>query len=125
MGLKIQTIKDINIYLSEELKDLYPASEISAFASIIKTKFNFTKLQMAAYPATAVTPQVSREIMAICRELKTGKPIQYILGETTFYNCTIKVTPAVHSVVVTPHSVFVTPHCASLFMTFCLYHTSS
>jgi release factor glutamine methyltransferase len=94
MGLKILTIKDINIYLAEELHGLYPASEISAFANIIRTKFNFTKLQMAAYPETMVKPSVGKEIKAICHELKSGKPIQYILGETTFYNCTIKVNGA-------------------------------
>jgi release factor glutamine methyltransferase len=94
MGLKIQTIKDINIYLAEELKDLYPASEISAFASIIKTKFGYTKLQMAAYPGTIVQPSFAKEIIAISRDLRKGKPIQYILGETTFYNCTIKVNSA-------------------------------
>jgi release factor glutamine methyltransferase len=91
MGLKILTIKDINIYLAEELKGLYPASEISAFANIIRTKFNYTKLQMAAYPETMVKPSVGEEIKAICNELKSGKPIQYILGETTFFSCTIKV----------------------------------
>ena len=94
MGLKILTIKDINIYLAEELKELYPASEISALANIIRTKFNYTKLQMAAYPETIVNSTIGKEIKNICNELKNGRPIQYILGETTFYNCTIKVTGA-------------------------------
>jgi release factor glutamine methyltransferase len=30
-------------------------------------------------------------ILGYAEELKTGKPIQYILGETVFYNCHIKV----------------------------------
>ena len=34
----------------------------------------------------------AEKIIWITGELKTGKPIQYILGETTFYNCTIKVS---------------------------------
>ncbi len=91
MGMKIQTIKDINLYLREELIDLYPETEIIAFANIIKTKFRFTKLQMFAFPESPVTGKQVEEIVRICRELKTGKPIQYILGETNFYNCIIKV----------------------------------
>jgi release factor glutamine methyltransferase len=89
MRLKIQTLKDINLYLAEELKELYPANEISAFANIIRTNFGFTKLQVAAYPDIIVPPAVANDIIAICSELKTGRPLQYVLGETTFYNCTI------------------------------------
>jgi release factor glutamine methyltransferase len=91
MGMKIQTIKDINLFLREELIDLYPETEIIAFANIIKSKFRFTKLQMFAFPESPITGKQAEEIARICRELKTGKPIQYITGETNFYNCTIKV----------------------------------
>jgi release factor glutamine methyltransferase len=91
MGMKIQTIKDITLYLREELKGVYPETEITAFANIIKTKFRFSKLQMFAFPDSPVTGKQAEEIVRICRELKTGKPIQYIIGETSFYNCIIKV----------------------------------
>lgn len=90
MRLNIQTLKDINLYLAEELKELYPANEISAFTNILRTKFGFTKLQLAAYPEIIVPPVVVKDIIAICRELKTGRPLQYVLGETIFYNCTIR-----------------------------------
>lgn len=35
------------------------------------------------------------QLFAILNELKTGKPIQYILGETEFYGLSFKVNPAV------------------------------
>lgn len=89
--MKIQTIKDITLYLREELSGLYPETEITAFANIIKSRFRFTNLQMYAFPESPVTHKQTEEIVRICRELKTGKPIQYIIGETSFYNCTIKV----------------------------------
>jgi release factor glutamine methyltransferase len=38
----------------------------------------------------AVTAVTARKIYDICMELKKGRPIQYILGETVFYNCRIK-----------------------------------
>jgi len=34
------------------------------------------------------------KIFEIVDELKQGKPIQYVLGETEFYNCRIKLSPA-------------------------------
>jgi release factor glutamine methyltransferase len=91
MHVKIQTIKDIKLYLEQELNELYPETEIIAFSNIIKTKFRFSKLQRFAFPETPITGKQSAEIIRICNELKIGKPIQYIIGETSFYNCTIKV----------------------------------
>jgi release factor glutamine methyltransferase len=94
MGIKIQTIKEIRPYLEKELKGLYPEQEISAFSGIIiKTLFKLSKLHIHTYPETIVTRKQNREILRICRELKTGKPIQYIIGETDFYNCIIRVNP--------------------------------
>jgi release factor glutamine methyltransferase len=91
MVVKIQTIKDIKLYLEEELIGLYPETEIIAFTNLIKTKFRFTKLQMFSFPESPVTGKQAAEIARICMELKTGKPFQYIMGEISFYNCTIKV----------------------------------
>ena len=91
MGVKLQTIKDIKLYLEEQLSGLYPETEIIAFANIIKTKLRYTKLQVYAFPESPVTGKEAAEITNICRELKSGKPIQYITGETSFYNCIIKV----------------------------------
>jgi release factor glutamine methyltransferase len=91
MSFKIQTIKDIKLYLEQELNGLYPETEIIAFSNIIKTKFRFTKLQVFTFPESPLTGKQATEIIRICRELKTGSPIQYIIGETSFYNCIIKV----------------------------------
>ena len=91
MVVKIQTIRDIKLYLREELNGLYPETEIIAFTNLIKTKFRFTKLQMFSFPESPVTGKQAAEIARICMELKTGRPIQYIIVETRFYNCTIKV----------------------------------
>ena len=91
MGVKLQTIKDIKLHLEEQLSGLYPETEIIAFANIIKTKLRFTKLQVYAFPESPLTGKEAAEITNICKELKSGKPIQYILGKTSFYNCIIKV----------------------------------
>jgi len=94
MGIKIQTIKEIRPFLEEELNGLYPEPEIKALSGIIiKTLFKLSTLHLHTYPETRVSPGQNNKILKICKELKTGKPIQYIIGETDFYNCIIKVSP--------------------------------
>ncbi len=34
-------------------------------------------------------------VIRYCRKLKTGEPVQYVIGETLFYDCIIKVNPGV------------------------------
>jgi release factor glutamine methyltransferase len=92
MGVKIQTIKDIRFYLAKELAGIYNEPEIRALADIIiKSVFGITKLHQLYDGAYTVTGIQTEKVYKLTAELKTGKPIQYILGETTFYNCTIKV----------------------------------
>jgi release factor glutamine methyltransferase len=92
MGVKIQTIKDIRFYLAKELAGVYNEPEIRALADIIiKTVLGITKLHQLYDGAYMVTGMQAEKFYKLTAELKTGKPIQYILGETTFYNCTIKV----------------------------------
>lgn len=91
MGFNIQTIRDIKSWFVRELKDFYPESEINAFINIIlKSVLGLSKMNAFTFPETRLTNNQSREIMDICRQLRTGKPLQYILGETSFYNLTIK-----------------------------------
>jgi len=91
MGFNIQTIRDIKVWFIRELKDFYPESEINAFINIIlKNVLGLSKMNAFTCPETRLTNSQSREIMDICRQLRTGKPLQYILGETCFYNLTIK-----------------------------------
>jgi release factor glutamine methyltransferase len=96
MGVNIQTIKDIKLYLLNELGESYPEKEIYAFSNIItKTLLGHSKLHTLAFPENIVSQKNKKEIIRICKELKVGRPLQYILGETSFYNCTIKVNNSV------------------------------
>ncbi len=92
MGVNIQTIKEIRLYLKEELEGLYPLHEINAISSIIvKEVLKTPPLHYLALPETPVQKKHVQRISGICRELKKGRPLQYILGYTEFYNCTILV----------------------------------
>ena len=91
MGVKIQTIKDIRFYLAKELKTIFKEPEIRILADIlIKTVTGKTKLHQVYDNEYMLNEGETKKVIEFVEELKTGKPIQYIVGETTFYNCTIK-----------------------------------
>ena len=92
MSVNIQTIKDIKPFLLNRLGEIYPETEINAITNIIiKTLFGTSKLQAMLMPELKITSVKKKEISRICEELRSGKPLQYVLGETSFYNCTIRV----------------------------------
>ena len=92
MGFKLQTIKDIKLYLATELESVYPSQEIEAIGRIITSHVTgYQKLYQIHDPSLIITEEEQNRIEEICRELKTGKPLQYITGETYFYDCLIKV----------------------------------
>ena len=90
MGVKIQTIKDIRFYLAKELTGIYSSSEIRVLASLlIKTVTGRTKLHQLYDDGYPVSKSEITQIIKFSNQLKTGKPVQYILGETIFYDCKI------------------------------------
>jgi release factor glutamine methyltransferase len=95
MGVNIQSINDIRFYIAKELGEIYQEPEISSLTNIIiKTITGIKKLHQLYLTEQIVTSWQAGRIIDICNELKTGKPIQYILGETNFYDCIIRVNSA-------------------------------
>jgi release factor glutamine methyltransferase len=91
MGIKIQTIKDIRFYLGRELNGTYPAEEIKAITNIIiRHVLEITRSHHAYLNDELVDNAQASKIINIAGALKSGKPIQYVLGETIFYDCIIK-----------------------------------
>lgn len=96
MAFNLLTIKDIRIYLAKELKSLYNENELNTLAGIIiKTVTGTSGLHQLNTPERGITEKQASEIIKICKDLKTGKPYQYVLGETAFYDCIIRVNPSV------------------------------
>ena len=91
MSLHLRTIKDIRTLIAKELTPVYPAREISSLTNIIiKTCLTADRLHHLTEPDLEVSPVIIKKILSIIKELKAGKPVQYVLGETVFYNCRIK-----------------------------------
>lgn len=97
MSAKLLTIKDITPYLAGELKDLfYDEAEIRALARIIiKTIFRGAGLHQVYNSSGVLSREQALAISDFCGELRTGKPYQYIVGETEFCGCRIKVKPGI------------------------------
>lgn len=92
MAVNLQTIKEIRNFITGELAEIYPAEEIKGIISVIFSYVVDTDyLKIQSRKDERLTSEEYDRIIQICRELKTGKPIQYIIGETIFYGCQIKV----------------------------------
>jgi release factor glutamine methyltransferase len=95
MGIKIQTIKDIRLYLAGELEGSWPEQEIRSLSNIIIRSVLGNDRSHQVYLSDHKVSNLQAEaIVKICRELKEGKPVQYILGETLFYGCKIRLNSA-------------------------------
>jgi len=79
-----------------KLQLLVPLRE--AQASSYALLAHFTKLsrtQVYASPNTELTPDAVQKINTAITELLAAKPLQYVIGETIFYDCPIEVNESV------------------------------
>lgn len=74
------TFKEIRQLYLEQLKQLYDESEIIALLKIIVPERNITLLNQEFNNLT------EHKLLLILDELKTGKPLQHVLGTAHFYN---------------------------------------
>ncbi len=90
------TIKQQIEKIKHELKAYYSTNEIWTFINLIfKELLDIPPSTLHAHPELTLTPEQQDKIRKVIRELKTYKPIQYIIGQTEFYGLQIKVTPDV------------------------------
>jgi release factor glutamine methyltransferase len=92
----METVGDVWIIFQRELVNVYEPKEIEAIAFWVLTeKLKLSRSVLKAFPERTLSAAEADGLLAILNELKTGKPVQYILGETEFYGLPFKVTPAV------------------------------
>jgi len=92
----MKTIKDVFAAYKQGLKCLYVPNETEAVTLLAVSEIcGLTKAKIKAFPETELSEQQSDKLSATLAELKTGKPIQYILGTTEFYGLPFNVNPSV------------------------------
>ncbi len=90
------TIKQQIEKIKHELKAYYSINEIWTFIKLIfQQLLDIDPTTLHAHPELELTPEQQEKIRKVIRELKTYKPIQYIVGQTDFFGLSIKVTPDV------------------------------
>jgi protein-(glutamine-N5) methyltransferase, release factor-specific len=78
------------------LHDIYPEKEIEALVKQILQKVcNQSRTDILIYKNRDLLLENREEVMQMLNRLRTGEPIQYILGETEFYGSCFKVAPGV------------------------------
>jgi release factor glutamine methyltransferase len=91
VSINLHTVTDIRKLLRKELSDLYYEKEIDSVTNIIiKTIFGTNWLHQLSGKGPDIAPDIKSRILEIISELKTGKPVQYVLGETEFYGNVIR-----------------------------------
>jgi release factor glutamine methyltransferase len=92
----MKTIKDVFAAFRQSLITLYDLKELEAITLLTITEIaNLSKAKIKAFPEHELSSQQSEKLENVLNQLKTGKPIQYILGKTEFYGLTFNVNPSV------------------------------
>lgn len=85
-------VKEFENHLTEKLSVLYDQQEARSIAQLVLMHLlKFNKVQLSMNGIRELTMQEVTSIEMVLIELLTGKPVQYVLGETEFYGCRIKV----------------------------------
>ncbi|HAF29287.1 MAG TPA: peptide chain release factor N(5)-glutamine methyltransferase [Bacteroidales bacterium] len=92
----IISIKKVISNIKYELKEFYPMNEIDSFVYLIFDQlFNYSRTKLLISNDIEISEESYQMIVQIIHELKSYKPIQYILGNTEFYNLSYHVTSEV------------------------------
>ena len=92
----MKTTKDVFTDYRHGLIKLYDANESEAITLMAVSEIcNLSKAKIKAFPELEVSNQQAEKLADTLIQLKTGKPIQYILGKTEFYGLPFYVNPSV------------------------------
>lgn len=85
-------VKEFKEIFTSTLLPYYDIMEVeSFFFMILKDVKNITRVDLALQPALVLTPDESLKVFTILNDLQTYRPIQYILGSTSFYGLLFQV----------------------------------
>jgi release factor glutamine methyltransferase len=92
----MKTVKDVFSRFKQQLADVYDLQESEAITLLVLSDLLHTsKAKLKAFPEAEINDLQTARLQNILDELKTGKPVQYILGHTEFYGLLFNVNPSV------------------------------
>ena len=92
----MKTTKDVFTDYRYGLIKLYDANESEAITLMAVSEIcNLSNAKIKAFPELELSNQHAEKLAGTLIQLKTGKPIQYILGKTEFYGLPFYVNPSV------------------------------
>jgi len=87
MKIASNKLSDLFIYYSLQLVNIYDKDELYAIFELVCAHYlGFNKLDLKSKFNDHINQSELLNIYNTCNELKTGKPIQYILNEAYFYD---------------------------------------
>jgi len=91
----MKTIKDVFLEFQQSLTGVYDSRETDAITMLVLEEITgMSRAKLKAFPEDEVDGEAVEKISDILEELKTGRPVQYILGSTEFYGLSFLVNPA-------------------------------
>lgn len=92
----MKTVKDISAAFRDGLSAVYDIKEIDSLCMIALAGIaGLSSARIKAFPELMITTEQANELSKILIRLKTGEPLQYILGHSEFYGLPFKVNPSV------------------------------
>ena len=92
----MKTIKDVFLSFKQGLNEVYDPREIEAIALLVlEETTGVSRAKIKAFTDDNIAGEAIEKIQGILDELKTGRPVQYILGYTEFYGLKFLVNSAV------------------------------
>ena len=92
----MKTVKDVFAQYKVGLVGVYEPQETDAITALVLSDLlDKSNAQLKAFPETEINLSLNDRLENILSELKTGRPVQYILGHTEFYGLPFNVNPAV------------------------------
>jgi release factor glutamine methyltransferase len=85
------TLKQIRFYLLSELRQIYTENESDSMVRLIMEHLGYPLAVSLREPDRVPDPAITAQINTIMAEIRSGLPIQYVLGSTEFCNLSIRV----------------------------------
>ena len=87
----MQKVSNIIPYFRKELSSVFDDREVISWGYLsIEHILGYNRSDCIIYKNNIINDKISTKFQKIINDLKQHKPLQYILGETKFYNCNLK-----------------------------------